>query len=99
MGPTGNASPLNSKRSLSQAGTAFSKPCVDSSKVDATACELVKLRSFAGLSLRDAGQALELPARTADRLRAYVKAWPLRKIQRGPADAAAADNHSRPDAT
>jgi len=55
-------------------------------QVDATACELVKLRFFAGLSLRDAGQALELPARNADRLWAYAKAWLLREIQRHPAD-------------
>ncbi len=55
-------------------------------QVDATACELVKLRFFAGLSLRDAGQALELPARTADRLWAYAKAWLLREMQRDPAD-------------
>lgn len=55
-------------------------------QVDAIACELVKLRFFAGLSLRDAGQALELPARTADRLWAYAKAWLLREVQRDPAD-------------
>ncbi len=30
---------------------------------DAVACELVKLRYFAGLSLRDAGRVLELPPR------------------------------------
>lgn len=46
--------------------------------VDATACELVKLRYFAGLSLRDAAQALDLSTRTADRLWAYAKAWLLR---------------------
>ncbi len=55
-------------------------------QVDATACELVKLRFFAGLALHDAGQALELPARTADRIWAYAKAWLLREIQRDPAD-------------
>ncbi len=53
---------------------------------DATACELVKLRYFAGLSLRDAGQALELAPRTADRLWAYAKAWLLREVCRDPAD-------------
>lgn len=53
---------------------------------DATACELVKLRYFAGLSLRDAGQALELAPRTADRLWAYAKAWLLREVRRDPAD-------------
>ena len=52
-------------------------------KVDATACELVKLRYFAGLSLREAGQALELAPRTADRLWAYAKAWLLRELERG----------------
>lgn len=51
-------------------------------QVDATACELVKLRYFAGLSLRDAGQALELAPRTADRLWAFAKAWLLREIRR-----------------
>ncbi|MCA9020935.1 MAG: sigma-70 family RNA polymerase sigma factor [Planctomycetaceae bacterium] len=50
--------------------------------VDATACELVKLRYFAGLSLKDAAQALEISPRTADRLWAYAKAWLLREIQR-----------------
>lgn len=51
-------------------------------QVDATACELVKLRYFAGLSLKDAGQALELAPRTADRLWAYAKAWLLREVRR-----------------
>lgn len=55
-------------------------------QVDATACELVKLRYFAGLSLQEAGQALELAPRTADRLWAYAKAWLLREIRRDPAD-------------
>ncbi len=53
-------------------------------QVDSVACELVKLRYFAGLSLRDAGQALELAPRTADRLWAYAKAWLLRELQRDP---------------
>ncbi len=51
-------------------------------QVDPTACELVKLRYFAGLSLRDAADALEMPARTADRMWAYSKAWLMREIQR-----------------
>jgi len=49
--------------------------------VDATACELVKLRYFAGLSLHDASKVLDLSPRTADRLWAYAKAWLLREIQ------------------
>lgn len=55
-------------------------------QVDATACELVKLRYFAGLSLRDAGEALELAPRTSDRLWAYAKAWLLREIRRDSTD-------------
>lgn len=55
-------------------------------QVDATACELVKLRYFAGLSLKEAGQTLELPPRTADRLWAYAKAWLLREVRHDPAD-------------
>ncbi|MEZ5948426.1 MAG: ECF-type sigma factor [Planctomycetaceae bacterium] len=51
-------------------------------QVNAVACELVKLRYFAGLSLADAGKALELSSRTADRIWAYAKAWLLREIQR-----------------
>lgn len=49
--------------------------------IDATACELVKLRYFAGLSLPDAGKVLNIAPRTADRLWAYAKAWLLREIQ------------------
>jgi RNA polymerase sigma factor (TIGR02999 family) len=50
--------------------------------VDPVAYELVKLRYFAGLSLKDAGRAMELPPRTADRLWAYAKAWLLRELRR-----------------
>lgn len=51
-------------------------------QVDASACELVKLRYFAGLSLKEAAGVLELPPRTADRLWSYAKAWLLRELQR-----------------
>ena len=50
-------------------------------QVDATACELVKLRYFTGLTLPEASQLLEIPARSADRLWAYAKAWLLRELQ------------------
>lgn len=49
--------------------------------VDSTACELVKLRYFAGLSLPDAAKVLDIAPRTADRLWAYAKAWLHREIQ------------------
>ena len=41
------------------------KPCAD----------LVKLRFFAGLTLKDAAAALGLPRRTANRYWAYARAW------------------------
>ncbi len=56
------------------------------SQVDPSACELVKLRYFAGLSLKDAAGVLDLPPRTADRLWSYAKAWLLREIQRDSRD-------------
>ena len=58
------------------------------SGVDETACQLVKLRYFAGLTLKEASDALEIPRRTADRLWAFAKAWLLREIQRESGDSA-----------
>src|SRR5262249_44286181 len=48
--------------------------------VDGQAAELVKLRSFAGLSIRDAAAALDLSPRSADRLWAYARAWLRRAL-------------------
>lgn len=42
---------------------------------DAECAELVKLRFFAGLSLREAAQYLGMSPRTADRNWAYARAW------------------------
>jgi RNA polymerase sigma factor (TIGR02999 family) len=39
------------------------------------AAELVKLKFFAGLTLREVAAALGLPARSADRLWAFARAW------------------------
>jgi RNA polymerase sigma factor (TIGR02999 family) len=39
------------------------------------AAELVKLRFFAGMTLREAAEALGLPRRTADRYWAFARAW------------------------
>jgi RNA polymerase sigma factor (TIGR02999 family) len=41
----------------------------------AQAAQLVKLRFFAGLTLREAAAALGLPNRSADRLWAFARAW------------------------
>ena len=50
---------------------------------DAQAAELVKLRYFAGLSIPEAAEALNLSPRSADRLWAYARAW-LRRAIEGP---------------
>jgi RNA polymerase sigma factor (TIGR02999 family) len=50
---------------------------------DARAAELVKLRYFAGLSIVEAAEALNISARSADRLWAYARAW-LRRAIAGP---------------
>jgi RNA polymerase sigma factor (TIGR02999 family) len=48
--------------------------------VDAQAAELVKLRYFAGLSLAETAEALNLSPRSADRLWAFARAWLRRAI-------------------
>jgi RNA polymerase sigma factor (TIGR02999 family) len=47
---------------------------------DAQAAELVKLRYFAGLSIPEAAEVLNLSPRSADRLWAYARAWLRRAI-------------------
>jgi RNA polymerase sigma factor (TIGR02999 family) len=47
---------------------------------DAQAAELVKLRYFAGLSIPEAAQVLNIGSRSADRLWAYARAWLRRAI-------------------
>jgi RNA polymerase sigma factor (TIGR02999 family) len=44
-------------------------------QVDDKAADLVKLRYFAGLTLREAAAALGISPRTADNLWAYARAW------------------------
>ena len=50
---------------------------------NAQAAELVKLRYFAGLSIPEAAEALNMSPRSADRLWAYARAW-LRRAIAGP---------------
>jgi RNA polymerase sigma factor (TIGR02999 family) len=47
---------------------------------DGTSAELVKLRYFAGLTLSQAAEALDISPRTADRLWAYARAWLRREM-------------------
>jgi RNA polymerase sigma factor (TIGR02999 family) len=49
--------------------------------IDPQAAELVKLRYFAGLSISDAAEALNIGARSADRLWAYARAWLRRSLE------------------
>jgi RNA polymerase sigma factor (TIGR02999 family) len=48
---------------------------------DPQAAELVKLRYFAGLTVREAAEALGVAPRTADFLWAYAKSWLLQKVE------------------
>jgi RNA polymerase sigma factor (TIGR02999 family) len=44
-------------------------------EADATAAELAKLRIFGGLSVEEAGAALDMPRATAFRVWTYARAW------------------------
>jgi RNA polymerase sigma factor (TIGR02999 family) len=48
---------------------------------DPKAAELVKLRYFAGLTVKQAAQILGVSPRTADQLWAYARAWLLAELQ------------------
>jgi RNA polymerase sigma factor (TIGR02999 family) len=48
--------------------------------VDAQAVQLVHLRYFVGLSAADAAELMGIPARTADRIWAYARAWLRQEI-------------------
>jgi RNA polymerase sigma factor (TIGR02999 family) len=56
---------------------------------DAVAAGLVKLRYFAGLSMPQAAEALQLPLRTAERNWTYARIWLHRELSRGDGTAAA----------
>jgi len=49
--------------------------------VDPTAANLVQLRYFAGLTLKDAANSLNLAPRTAERLWAYARAWLFHELK------------------
>jgi RNA polymerase sigma factor (TIGR02999 family) len=51
------------------------------SAADPQAAELVKLRYFAGLTVRQAAEVLGVAPRTADFLWAYARSWLLQKIE------------------
>jgi RNA polymerase sigma factor (sigma-70 family) len=59
---------------------AVDEALADLAATDAQAAELVKLRYFAGLSIPEAAEALNISSRSADRLWAYARAWLQRAI-------------------
>ena len=75
-------------RNLAAARLAHEKPAqtlqataLDKLKqVDGTAAELVQLRYFAGLTLSEAAEMLDISTRSADRIWAYAKAWLHREM-------------------
>jgi RNA polymerase sigma factor (TIGR02999 family) len=55
-------------------------------KINQQAAELVQLRYFAGLTLPEAAEALEMAPRSAGRLWAYARAWLRREVEAGGKD-------------
>ncbi len=51
------------------------------STVDPIAANLVQLRYFAGLTLKDAASSMNLAPRTAERLWAYARAWLFQELK------------------
>ncbi len=49
-------------------------------QVDGTAFELVQLRYFAGLTMAESAEMLDISSRSADRIWAYAKAWLHREM-------------------
>ena len=52
-------------------------------ETDKQAAELVQLRYFAGLPIREIAEILGISPRTADRLWAFARAWLLKEIEGG----------------
>jgi RNA polymerase sigma factor (TIGR02999 family) len=64
---------------------------------DAQAAELVKLRYFAGLTIKQTSEVLGISPRSADFLWVYARAWLLKKIQGPDATSSAADSAHSPN--
>lgn len=50
-------------------------------QVDGTAAELIQLRYFAGFTVNEAAEIMDVSPRTAERVWGYAKAWLHREIQ------------------
>jgi len=62
---------------------ALDKALTRLAETDKQAAELVQLRYFTGLPLREIAEILGISPRTADRLWAYAKAWLHRELEGG----------------
>lgn len=60
---------------------ALDEALIELSQTDPFAADLVKLRYFAGLSSKQAAEALGISSRSADRTWAYARAWLFEKLQ------------------
>jgi RNA polymerase sigma factor (TIGR02999 family) len=60
---------------------ALDEALTELSSTDAQAAELVKLRYFSGLTVRQAAEMLDISPRTADFTWAYARAWLQKKIR------------------
>ncbi len=67
---------------------ALDEALVQLAEADPQAAELVKLRYFAGLTVKQAAKALGISPRSADFLWAFARAWLLRKLEGEGPDAA-----------
>ena len=57
-------------------------------QIDPTKAALVKLRYFAGLTTKQAAEALGISTTTADRYWSYTRAWLHAEMQKGDPDPA-----------
>jgi RNA polymerase sigma factor (TIGR02999 family) len=64
---------------------------------DAQAAELVKLRYFAGLTIKQAAKVLGVSPRSADLLWVYARAWLLKKIQGPDATSSTSESADSPN--
>ena len=60
---------------------ALDKALTELAETDQSKAEIVKLRYFAGLTLEQAAQALDISPSTAQRRWVYAKAWLFRRIR------------------
>ena len=61
----------------------FNDPAWEQAACDASKAELVKLRYFVGMTIKEAADALGISEPTANRWWAYARTWLQREIEAG----------------